>query len=155
MASNLPLKNSFDEELIKTPGLGEKVVAQHQLSVSPSNFLIPSPLITRRTRTKSMSELALERPVEKGHVKRFCRVKGHGFIEPEDGGDEVFVHISDIEGEYVPLEGDAVSYRLVPVPPKNEKLQAVHVEITQFIPEKHHKWSCPVDEDQPHAHPEA
>ena len=42
----------------------------------------------------------------------------------QDPGQELFMHISDIEGEYVPRKGDAVSYRACPIPPRFEKLQA-------------------------------
>ena len=34
------------------------------------------------------------------------------------------MHISDIEGEFVPRKGDTVSYRACPIPPRFEKLQA-------------------------------
>lgn len=53
----------------------------------------------------------------------------------------VFVHISDIEGEFIPRKGDKVRYHLCPMPPKFDKFQAVHLEIVDFTPEKHHKWS--------------
>ena len=47
-----------------------------------------------------------------GTVKWFSRVKGYGFIEPQDGGSEVFVHFSAIEGEgyHNLFEGDSVEY---------------------------------------------
>nr|XP_018903602.1 PREDICTED: cold shock domain-containing protein CG9705 [Bemisia tabaci] len=104
---------------------------------------LPSPIITRRTRTESTSARALLNPQETGKVKYFCRAKGHGFITPASGGEDIFVHISDIEGEYIPLPGDEVTYRLCPIPPKMEKCQAVHVDIVHFTPEKHLRWDSP------------
>jgi len=109
-------------------------------SLSNSLLQLPSPITTRRTRTASTSARALANPIETGVVKSFSRGKGHGFITPHSGGDTIFVHISDIEGEYVPMPGDEVKYRLCIIPPKNEKHQAVHVEIINFCPEKHKKW---------------
>ncbi|XP_069761558.1 calcium-regulated heat-stable protein 1 [Narcine bancroftii] len=112
---------------------------------SPSpmkGFLIPSPLPTRRTRTTSATARAAEGPIFKGTCKCFSRSKGHGFITPADGGTEIFVHVSDIEGEYVPMEGDEVSYKVCLIPPKNEKKQAVEVVITHLAPgTKHETWS--------------
>ncbi|XP_023227031.1 cold shock domain-containing protein CG9705 [Centruroides vittatus] len=109
----------------------------------PAKFQIPSPVITRRTRTYSASERAAANPVEYGKVKYFCRQRGHGFITPSTGAEDIFFHISDIEGEYAPCPGDDVSYKLCLIPPKNEKMQAVHVVITNLGPGTHERWDCP------------
>lgn len=49
-----------------------------------------------------------------GTVKWFNATKGYGFIAPEDGSKDVFVHISAVERS--PLgqlrEGDKVSFEL-------------------------------------------
>ncbi|KAA0705780.1 Calcium-regulated heat-stable protein 1 [Triplophysa tibetana] len=112
---------------------------------SPSpmrSFLVPSPLPTRRNRTCSAAARAAEGPVYTGVCKGFSRSKGHGFIIPSDGTKDLFVHISDIEGEYVPVEGDEVSYKICSIPPKHEKIQAVEVTITHLAPgTKHETWS--------------
>ncbi|KAK7167609.1 hypothetical protein R3I94_001869 [Phoxinus phoxinus] len=117
---------------------------------SPSpmrGYLIPSPLPTRRNRTCSAQARAAEGPVFSGVCKCFSRSKGHGFITPSDGGNDIFVHISDIEGEYVPVEGDEVSYKICSIPPKLAKIQAVEVTITHLAPgTKHETWSGAVFE---------
>lgn len=49
-----------------------------------------------------------------GTVKWFNAVKGYGFIEPEEGGKDVFVHISAVEraGLGTLKEGQRVSFEL-------------------------------------------
>ena len=50
-----------------------------------------------------------------GTVKFFNNVKGFGFIEPADGGKDVFVHISAVErsGMLSLVEGQKVTYEVV------------------------------------------
>lgn len=47
-----------------------------------------------------------------GTVKWFSEPKGFGFIESDDGGDDLFVHFSSIEGEgfKVLSEGQKVEF---------------------------------------------
>ena len=50
----------------------------------------------------------------KGTVKWFNSAKGYGFIEPEDGSKDAFVHISAVEraGLSNLAEGQKVQYEL-------------------------------------------
>lgn len=51
-----------------------------------------------------------------GTVKWFNSVKGYGFIQPEDGGSDAFVHVSAVESAGLNglREGQKVQYELVP-----------------------------------------
>ena len=51
---------------------------------------------------------------EKGVVKWFNAAKGYGFIQPEDGAADVFVHISDVEraGMASLKDGQRVSFEV-------------------------------------------
>ena len=50
-----------------------------------------------------------------GTVKFFNSQKGFGFIQPEDGGPDVFVHVSAVEraGMRGLVEGQKISYDVV------------------------------------------
>jgi len=55
-----------------------------------------------------------ELSVVKGTVKWFNPTKGYGFIQPEQGGSDVFVHISALESAGISSldDGQVVSYEL-------------------------------------------
>jgi cold shock protein len=50
-----------------------------------------------------------------GTVKWFNSQKGFGFIQPDSGGNDVFVHISAVERAGLPTlqEGEKISFELV------------------------------------------
>ena len=54
--------------------------------------------------------------MQNGTVKWFNPAKGYGFIQPEDGSGDAFVHISAVErsGLTALNEGQKVTFELVP-----------------------------------------
>ena len=66
--------------------------------------------------------------MKQGKVKWFDTTKGYGFIEPENGNRDVFVHISEIEKSgYISLSTDqVVSYELQT---KNSKSSAINLKL--------------------------
>ena len=64
---------------------------------------------------------------QQGTVKWFNNQKGFGFIAPENGGNDVFVHHTAIQGEgYKSLnEGDRVSFDTVKGPKGDQAANVV------------------------------
>jgi CspA family cold shock protein len=62
--------------------------------------------------------------MSKGTVKFFNDAKGFGFITPDDGGKDVFVHVNALTSEI--REGDKVSFD---VEEGQKGLNAVNVEV--------------------------
>ena len=63
----------------------------------------------------TINPLIREYILSKGPVKWFDAGKGFGFITPEDGGKDLFVHHSEIQsgGDYASLnDGQAVEYEV-------------------------------------------
>lgn len=65
-----------------------------------------------------------------GTVKWFNGQKGYGFIQPEEGGSDVFVHISAVEraGLSTLKEGQKVSFELERG--RNGKTSAVNLRVS-------------------------
>ncbi len=72
-----------------------------------------------------------------GKVKFFNSEKGFGFIQQDEGGDDVFVHFSAIAGQgYKSLnEGDEVEYQ---VEREARGLRATNVTVTNPAPVRDH-----------------
>ena len=73
-----------------------------------SENLIPQPFLARETHVRKGTTMQI------GTVKWFNTQKGFGFIQPDEGGADVFVHASAVEraGIAPPREGQKLSFEL-------------------------------------------
>jgi CspA family cold shock protein len=69
----------------------------------------------KRAAADAYRRFSMEAAMATGIVKFFNPQKGFGFIQPQDGGKDVFVHISAVEraGMSTLNEGQKVSYDVV------------------------------------------
>ena len=58
-----------------------------------------------------------------GRVKFFNTDRGYGFIAPDSGGSDVFVHVHDVEadGMKILVAGQLVAYEVGPAPDGRSK----------------------------------
>ncbi|MBD3351517.1 MAG: cold-shock protein [Candidatus Lokiarchaeota archaeon] len=75
-----------------------------------------------------------------GIVKWFDDYKGYGFIHPDEGGEDIFAHISNLsssEEQYSTLyKSDRVSFDVI----ETEKgLEAENIKIVKESPNRHKK----------------
>jgi CspA family cold shock protein len=96
-----------------------------------ANILLKSAQSTRRPRRRAFSaDLEKGFPLSQGTVKWFNMEKGFGFIAPDGGGQDAFVHVSAVERAGIGQlrEGDKVSFELVS-DRKSGKMSAEKLEI--------------------------
>ena len=69
-----------------------------------------------------------------GTVKWFNDAKGFGFIEPEEGGPDVFAHFSaiEMEGFRTLKQGSKVSFELMQGP-KGNLAQVIRPVVAQLV----------------------
>jgi CspA family cold shock protein len=86
-----------------------------------------------------------------GTVKWFSRVKGYGFIEPEGGGDDVFVHYSAIVGEgYRNLDvGQKVEYTIEDTEKGPQAAEVVTMSQDEFEDDAEDGDDADTDDDNP------
>jgi cold shock CspA family protein len=82
-------------------------------SFSATTAFAPNAAAAFRPRTSLLAGGAPE-GIQKGTVKWFNTMKGFGFIQPEDGSTDVFVHQSSIkmEGFRSLADGESVEYQV-------------------------------------------
>ena len=68
-----------------------------------------------------------------GTVKWFNNDKGYGFIENDEGGNDVFVHFSSIqiEGFKTLKEGQKVTFDIEDDPKNENKKRAANVQVVE------------------------
>lgn len=66
-----------------------------------------------------------------GVVKFFNSQKGYGFIQPNEGGADVFVHVTALEqaGLSILSEGQKVAFEVVR-DPRNGKMTAANIDVS-------------------------
>jgi CspA family cold shock protein len=64
-----------------------------------------------------------------GKVKWFNMQKGYGFITPDDGGQDVFVHISAVQESGLPELRDGQTVEFLVQPGKNGKIAAANLKL--------------------------
>ena len=69
----------------------------------------------------------------RGRVKFFNTDRGYGFIAPDGGGSDVFVHVHDVEaaGMKMLVAGQSVAYEIGPARDGRSKLGALET-LTPF-----------------------
>lgn len=127
----------------------------HPPSLSPRSHDHLAHPVPRRERTLSQSERTLQSPSFYGVIEEFCREKGHGYIRSKDNPTQlIFAHVSDIDDDYVPKKGDVVTFKKMLMPPKNEKVMAVHIKLLHLAEGvKHESWEEAVEHDMEHRRP--
>ena len=95
--------------------------------------LLPRTYVEAASRCGMLPSVPLDlrsKVLNTGTVKWFNAAKGFGFIQPENGGADAFVHISAVEraGLDTLNEGDRVEYELVRG--QNGKSSAENVKLT-------------------------
>ena len=113
-------KNSLEIQLAKARKTGD---TEHEVALYAE-------LLELRAKLDRLNKETSMQPGVKGVVKWFNESKGYGFITPEDGGSDVFVHFSAIQtnGFKTLKEGQRVKYS-VDIGPKGP--QAINVLVLE------------------------
>jgi CRISPR type III-A-associated RAMP protein Csm5 len=110
-------------QLIPPEEIQKQVEPDFKFEFKPTHLSVSAPLSTTPAQATPVPPKSGSNR-RKGQVMRFNTAKGYGFIKTADGGEDVFVHISQVEGRQL-QEGDTVSFV---VGPGKKGLQAQNVK---------------------------
>ena len=92
--------------------------------------VVPSELRSRpkreRRRHSARPVVSPDQPFQTGRIKTYLDDRGFGFIIPDDGGDDIFFHITNVVGIEQPERDMLVEYQLTETP---KGLNAVNVRL--------------------------
>lgn len=104
-------------KMMEWPGPSASRTKYMELEDFENRPVLPSPAAFGQL----TGELGLAEKIEpRGRVKWFSAEKGYGFIEPVDGGEDVFVHTSEVQGladyQEALREGEPLDYEVERTP---------------------------------------
>jgi CspA family cold shock protein len=79
--------------------------------------------------TRHLPNKMKDSPVAQGTVKWFNSQKGFGFIQPDGGGNDVFVHISAVERAGLSQLGEGQKISFETETGRNGKASAVNLKV--------------------------
>jgi CspA family cold shock protein len=63
-------------------------------------------------RQRNIARTQEEEQMERGVIKKYFPEKGYGFVQPDFGDSDLFVHIREVSPGVVPRDGDRCVYEV-------------------------------------------
>ncbi len=85
-------------------------------------------------RLKLKKEIKMTKTLIKGALKTWKEDRGFGFISPDDGGKDIFIHISALKGtSRRPVTGDVIYYQIAKDNRGKYKAINAHIEGVEIL----------------------
>lgn len=89
-------------------------------------------------------------PIEKGTLVRWMDEKGFGFITPENGKNDIFIHISALKSSRKPIIGDTILYEAdIDANGKSRAVNAIIEGVSQSLTLSSLEQKCKTDRPSP------